>query len=98
MFLLEALEENLSVAFMASRGHLHSLAHGPTIHLFFFFTLFSPSIFKARKAASSNLSLCPSASIVTSQALVLLLHKPYYYIELTKIIHNDLLISCAKSL
>ena len=56
------------------------------------------SIYKARKVASSNLSLCPSVSIVTSRALVPLLHEPYYYIELTKIIQNDLLITCAKSL
>ena len=33
VFFLEALEENPSLAFLASRRHLHSLAHGPTIHL-----------------------------------------------------------------
>ena len=56
-----------------------------------------PSIFKAGKIASSNFSLCPSASIVTSQALVLLSLSyliTYYYTDYPKYQFSSVNQSC----
>ena len=75
--------------FLASRGHLHSLAHGPTLHL---------QSQQGSTSQSFSLSLCFHCHISDSGPPVSLYMNPYYYIELIQIIQNNLLITGAKSL